>query len=244
MTNSLTLYGLTTQKGTATNVSPYAWKTAVCLGLLGIPYTWEGKTFEEIRTTLEEESGISGILVPAVNDEGTWVWDSLKIVRHFDKKGELFLDEGEARTIEEWADTKLRGVIAMLLIPWLYEAQDPASLEWFIKVKFGGDRAAVASMRDSLNEPAHVQHRLSAIREALEVIEERLKQSPFLSGVKPGYADAVVWGWYATSQAIKVPGFNDSGKLTWRSPDLPHVRTWVDAIQKASGIELALLPKE
>lgn len=32
MTNSVTLYGLATEKGAKTNVSPYAWKTAVDLG--------------------------------------------------------------------------------------------------------------------------------------------------------------------------------------------------------------------
>jgi hypothetical protein len=32
MTNSVTLYGLATHKGTQKNVSPYAYKTAVDLG--------------------------------------------------------------------------------------------------------------------------------------------------------------------------------------------------------------------
>ncbi|BEI85403.1 hypothetical protein CcaverHIS002_0508040 [Cutaneotrichosporon cavernicola] len=230
MTNSVTLYGLSTRKGSATNVSPYAWKTAIDLGLLGIPFTWDGKTFEEIRTSFEKETGIPGILVPAIKDGQDWIYDSFKIALHLDtKQGKKALfpeGEEEARKMDEWADTELRNALVPLLVPWA----------WFLKVKLGGNQAAIDAMCNAVQDKAHVETQANNLRSKLSVIEERLQNGPFLSGDKAGHADASVWGWYATSRAINIPGFDVD--LVWKHDSLPRVAAWVDAVQNAAGVEL------
>ncbi|CAK9780851.1 hypothetical protein CC85DRAFT_328561 [Cutaneotrichosporon oleaginosum] len=238
MTNSVTLYGLTTKQGTQTNVSPFAWKTAVDLGLLRIPYTWDGKTFEEIRTSFEAETGVKGILVPAIKTSDGWVYDSFKIAQHLDN-GTLFPDgEAAARKIDEWADSDLRAAIMPLLVPWLYQAQAPTSQAWFLKIKLGGDQAKIDMLCQAVLDAQYVDAQAANVRSKLQSIEEKLRDAPFLAGERAGHADASVWGWYASTRAISIQGLDIDD--IWRHESLPRVAAWVDAVQKAAGVTLAL----
>lgn len=44
-----------------------------------MPYTWVGRTFEEIRTTFETETGNPKVTVPALKIDDKWVSDSFVV---------------------------------------------------------------------------------------------------------------------------------------------------------------------
>ncbi len=84
----------------------------------------------------------------------------------------------------------------------------------------------------------YVDAQAANVRSKLQALEDKLQSQPFLSGQHAGHADASVWGWYATSQGIRLDGFDIDD--IWRHESLPRVAAWVDAVRKASGAELAL----
>lgn len=90
----------------------------------------------------------------------------------------------------------------------------------------------------AIHDSQYVDGQAANVRSKLQTLEERLQNSQFLDGETPGHADAVVWGWYATSRAIKIDGLDID--TIWRHESLPRVAGWVDAVQKAAGVELAL----
>lgn len=99
----VTLYGLSLHVGQNINVGPYAWKTAVDLGALGVPYRLEGRTFEEIRTTFEKDT-VPGITVPAIQDGERWVLDSFKLAQYVSVLCPLLTRQG-------WRLTAARGEV-------------------------------------------------------------------------------------------------------------------------------------
>lgn len=121
--DQVTLFGLGLRPGQNINVGPYAWKTAVDLGTLGVPYRLEGRTFEEIRTTFEKDT-VAGITVPAIQDGARWVFDSFKLAQYLEAKygGKRSLfPRGEefARFLNTWADKDLGNEIVPLFAPWV-----------------------------------------------------------------------------------------------------------------------------
>ncbi|CAK9780852.1 hypothetical protein CC85DRAFT_328560 [Cutaneotrichosporon oleaginosum] len=246
--DQVTLYGLGLRPGQNINVGPYAWKTAVDLGLLSIPYRLEGRTFAEIRTSWESET-VAGITVPAIQDGERWVFDSFRLAQYLEDKygGKRLFPRGQeiARFLNTWADRDLGGEIVPLFAPWLYKAQEPDSSAWFLKQKLGGDQDKIDALVLAVQDPAFIERQAAAVRAKLATLEAYLAANeaegagPFLAGETASHADAAVWGWYAASLAVRHPGV-DLGALIWKHESLPLVGAWVDAVQKAAGVELLL----
>lgn len=121
----------------------------------------------------------------------------------------------------------------------LYQAQTDESSEWFLKTKLGGNKAVIESLVESAKDPQWVDSQAAVVRGKLATLEKQLAanqeagRGPFLAGTTyPSHADAAVFGWYGASAAVQL---YDLVAKTWKHPDNPLVREWVEAVEAKSG---------
>lgn len=103
-----------------------------------MPYQIEGRTFEEVRTTFERQTGNPKITVPAIQDGERWIFESFVLAqfvspprtfchnahaqleeKYATSERTLFPSEAFARFINTWADKDLGSEIIPLFAPWV-----------------------------------------------------------------------------------------------------------------------------
>ncbi|KAL1411565.1 hypothetical protein Q8F55_002528 [Vanrija albida] len=250
------VYGLALEKGQNINVGPYAWKTEVDLGTLGVPYKLEGRIYDDIRGSFETETGNPKVTVPTLKTEDGYVTDSWAIAEWAEAKygtpeRSLFggNEEGKAfaRFLNIWADNDLGDQVKILFAPWLYQAQkaagDDASAAWFLKTKLGGSQEAINGLIKASQDPTWVDNQAQVVRDKLQTIEKQLAankeagKGKFLAGTDyPTHGDAAVFGWYAASAAVR--GYDLLEKI-WNHESLPLVSAWVKDVADVSGAKVA-----
>ncbi|BEJ12460.1 hypothetical protein CspHIS471_0209200 [Cutaneotrichosporon sp. HIS471] len=249
-TEPVPLYGLSLKPDENENVGPYTWKTVINLRTLGVPYNLEGRTFDEIRGSFETETGNLKVTVPTVKTADGWVTGSWEIAEWAEDtygtpERSLFAGgKAFARFFHTWADAELADTIKPLFAPWLYQAQDPASAAWFLKTKLGGNAEAIKGLIAASQTPAWVDSQTQAVRTALGTVERLLAANSeagvgrFLAGTDyPTHADAAVYSWYASSDAVR--GHTPSvTERTWFHESLPLVGRWVRDVEEASKTKL------
>ncbi|KAL1409431.1 hypothetical protein Q8F55_003414 [Vanrija albida] len=241
------LYGLTGKKGSTVNGGPHTLKTKVDLAILGVPYTDVPQTFPQIRGELAEASGNPKVTVPTLKAGDEYVTDSWVIAewleaKHGSAERSLFYGpEGKAyaKFLETWANNDLANEIRPFAGPNGFANSDPDVQVWLVANKQGGDDTAVKAAVARLDDPEFVEKQTAAARAKLQTLEKHLAalkaegKGPFVAGDKITHGDATIFGWYASSQ-----GRPAIGAKIWRSDELPLVGAWVDAVIKATGINL------
>lgn len=149
---------------------------------------------------------------------------------------------GEAlnRFINTWVDSALFGALVPLFAPWLYQAQNAESSEWFLKQKLGGDKSKIDALIQASKDDAWVEQTAAAARATLQTLEKHLAaqraagKGPFIAGTDyPTHADADVFGWYGASAAVRP---YDVVEKVWHHQDLPLVSEWAKNVIKVSGV--------
>lgn len=206
-------------------------------------------------------------MVPVIKDGERWIHDSFALAQHVSSPSPLAFSangkieekyatgertlfpgsEAFARFLSTWADKDLANEIIPFLAPWMYQAQNAESSAWFLKQKIGNNKAKMECMIEAVKDPKFVESQTAAIRGKLATMEQYLDENKragkgrFLAGTDyPSHADATVWGWYATTVAVR-PKELELESRTWKHESLPLVSAWVEAVKEGSGIKLEYL---
>jgi glutathione S-transferase len=198
MRSALTLYELA---GADSDVrfSPHCWKTRMALAHKGLDaerLPW--------RFTEKERIAFSGQgLVPVLIDEAVVVSDSWRIALHLEERfadrPSLFGVPGAiplARFVNTWADTTLLPAIARVIVLDVHDRVDAKDREYFRvsrEKRFGMPLEEVVADRS-----AH----LGALARALTPLRHVLKDSSFVAGAEPAYADYCVFGMFMWARCV------------------------------------------
>jgi glutathione S-transferase len=143
-----------------------------------------------------------------------------------------------AKFLETWANTDLANELRPFIKLNAFINSDPDVQAWLIEQRQGGDDSKLKAEIERLNHDAEwVEQQAAAARTKLQTLETHLAalasegKGPFVAGEKITHGDAVIFGWYASSQGRK-----EIGTKIWRHESLPRVGEWVDAVVKATGV--------
>ena len=206
------LFELVTDDGCS--ISPYAWRTKYALAAKGLAYESCGVGFVDIPTI---GPGRFRTLPILQNAEQHWVGDSWAIAEYLDEADPdpaLFSCEGEqalALFFEKWLAIEVISNLFRICVLDIHDRLREA------------DRAYFRQSREArLGQPLEAAHAereryLPALRQALQPMRLALRQSPFVGGQSPGYADfiaigAFIWAGTVASLDLLEP---DDPLLEW-----------------------------
>lgn len=129
--------------------------------------------------------------------------------------------------------------IRELFRPLFWTFQDDTSAEYFLRVKYGNDRALIEGQIARLGSKEEVAKLGARGRAKLRTLENYLVDAPaggpFFLGSKPTHADSIVFGWVLCSQ-VNAPVVNAE---LWENDELPRIKAWVGEMKKATGLDLS-----
>jgi glutathione S-transferase len=170
--------------------SPYCWRVKMSL-------RHKGLAWREIpwRFTDKETIAFSGSkTVPVLMDGERILSDSWTIAQYLDHRypqPSLLggpLGEAHALFIRLWSESTLHPLILRLILPDLYARLHPKDRDYFRssrEARFGRPLEEMAS------DPATG---LPAFRAALAPVRSVVKSQPYLGGMRPSFADYIVFG--------------------------------------------------
>lgn len=146
----------------------------------------------------------------------------------------LFFGDADAAHLDPWAMSNVALPMRPIFRPLFYLMQDPASQEYFVRVKYSGGEHELQKDIESLRDPAQVEKMAATARKSLQAFEEKLGANggPFVNGARAGHADSAVFGWYLSGQVNAA-----ANKKVWESDELPRVKKWVAEMKKATGLD-------
>lgn len=197
--------------------SPFCWRARLALAHKDLK--------PEIRAIGFGEGGevaFSGqTKVPVLVDGETVIHDSWTIACHLEDTypgaPSLFGGSGGralTRLFNHWVDASLHAAMAPILAPCLLTVvlpQDRAYYRRSREARFGMTMEQLA-----LRRPVH----LEALQPVLEPLRQRLAESPFLFGERPGYADYLAFAafqWARSVCAFDLLPADDAAMRNWRS---------------------------
>lgn len=198
---------------------PNAWKVAMILEELNVPYTFKLIEFPDMKKEAYESINPNG-RVPAIEDPNTGItlWESGAIIEYlvetYDKQHNISF----APASKEYYEAK----------QWLFyevSGQGPyfGQAVWF-------------TLYHSEKLPSAVDRYVNEIRRVSGVLDRALKDKEFLVGGKFSYTDAAFVTWYAV-----VPLFADRINL---ETDFPLLNAWLKRIKTRPAIAKILHDRE
>ncbi|MGZ8311929.1 MAG: beta-etherase [Allosphingosinicella sp.] len=182
--NRIILYDL--QLASGATISPFVWATKYALAHKGFDIDIVPGGF----TGIMQRTGGKTERLPAIVDDGEWVLDSWGIVEYLDKKypdRPALIGEPSVAVLTRFLDTWLWGTATG---PWMFcFCQDYRDLS------LPQDHEYVTRSRETMlgrkleDVQAGREDRLPAISAALEPLRKSLRESPWLGGSSPNYAD-------------------------------------------------------
>jgi len=171
--------------------SPYCWRVRMSLLHKGVEFTSIPWRFLEKETIAE--SGHKA--VPVINDDGTWVGDSWEIAKYLDEKypnkpALLNGAEGEAHALlvqELCASLVFPAAIPIAIYP-VSQLLDDENRAYFVKTR----EAALGAKLSDIN--ADPETGKANLEKALAPFNKMLKNTQFMGGDKPTYADYCLFG--------------------------------------------------
>ena len=205
------LFELVTDDGCS--ISPYVWRTKYALAAKGLPYESCGVGFVDIPTI---GSGHFRAL-PVLQDGAQWADDSWAIAAYLDEvypDVRLFGSKGEhalALFFEKWLAVEVIGNLFRICVLDIHDRLRKADQAYFRQTR-------EARLGQPL-EAAHANREryLPVLRQSLQPMRLAFRESPFLGGHSPSYADfvaagAFIWaGTVATLQLLE----RDDPLLEW-----------------------------
>ncbi len=169
--------------------SPFVWRIKLALHHKGLDYEGVPIRFLDKRP-IEGHSKT----VPVLNDNGTWVSDSLRIAFYLDETypdNPLFGSPtaiGQARILNSWSNRTVLGGIFPMIVADIHSHLDEKNGSYFreTREKFLGRTLEEAqAARDDL---------LPAWQASLEPLRSGLKDTPYLAGEAPAWPDYSLLG--------------------------------------------------
>ena len=182
------LFELVTEDGCS--ISPYVWRTKFVLAGKRLPYEAVGVGVADIPAVGSGEFRA----LPVLQDGERWVDDSWAIAAYLDElypAPPMFASQGEhalALFFEKWLAVEVIGKLFRICVLDIHNRLRQADQAYFRKtreLRLGQSLEATHAERE---------HFLPVLRESLEPMRLALRQSPFIGGHSPGYADFIAAG--------------------------------------------------
>lgn len=188
--------------------SPFCWRIRMALKHKGLECE-----YQPIRFTDKDKIAFSPEKqVPVMLDNNEIIGDSWKIACYLEKnygspKQSLYLNGG-TRFVNHWVDTLLHPIMLRCLIKDIYDHLDSVDRDYFRRT-----REIVLGETIENIEANHAQHEL-ALQRILFVVRDLLRHDNFIGGLKPSYADYIVFGTFQWARCISPRRFlNDSDPI-------------------------------
>jgi glutathione S-transferase len=204
------------QLSTGATISPFVWATKYALAHKGLEIDIVPGGF----TGILDRTGGKSERLPAIVDDGEWVLDSWLIAEHLDRK------YPDRPTLI--GDPSVR-VLAQFLETWLWQQAISPWMTCFLKsyrdLSLPQDHEYVTSSRERMfgrkleDIVVGREDRVPTVPPKLELLRTTLKQSPWLGGASPNYAD-----YRALSVFLFCASVADTPVLTDDDP----LRDWID----------------
>ena len=221
MTKAITFYDL--QVSTGATISPFVWATKFAVKHKGFDLDIIDGGF----TGIMERTGGKTERLPAIVDDGEWVLDSWGIVEYLDAKypdAPLLIPHESVAVMTRALDAWFWGAAVG---PWMrsYCAD-------YRDVCFEHDKEYITSSREVMlgakleDLQAGREDRLCAISAAIEPLRLALRDSPFLGGSSPNYADYRIIGsflWLASLAQVPALAADDP------------LRGWIERVRDLHG---------
>ena len=199
--NRITFYDL--QLSTGATISPFVWATRYALAHKGFELDVVPGGF----TGILERTGGRTERLPAIVDDGRWVLDSWGIVEYLDETypdRPALIPHPSVAVLTRFLDTWLW---ATATGPWMF-----CYCKDYRDLSLPQDHAYVTHSRENMlgrtleEVQAGREDRLPAISAALEPLRKALRESPWLGGPSPNYADYRILGTFLfTASVATVP---------------------------------------
>ena len=207
--NRITFYDLALSTGAT--ISPFVWATKFAVAHKGFEMDVVPGGFTGI---MERTGGMSERL-PAIVDDGKWVLDSWGIVEYLDATypdRPMLIPHESVATLTRFLDTWLWNTATG---PWMRcYCQDYRDLS------LPQDHEYITRSRENMlgktleEMQAGREDRLPAISAALEYLRKSLRETPFLGGKTPNYADYRAMGNFMfTASVAKTPPLAEDDPL-------------------------------
>jgi glutathione S-transferase len=212
--NKITLYDL--QLSTGTTISPFVWATKYALAHKGFEIDIVPGGF----TGIPERTGGKTERLPAIVDDGEWVLDSWLIAEYLDRKypdRPTLIGDPSVRPLTQMVESWLW---QQAISPWM-----TCFLKSYRDLSVPQDHDYVTSSRERMfgrkieDIVVGREDRIPTVPPKLELLRTTLKQSPWLGGESPNYAD-----YRALSVFLFCASVADTPVLTDDDP----LRDWID----------------
>lgn len=179
--------------------SPFCWRARLALAHKGLT-----PELRALKFTEGEQVAFSGqTRVPVLVDGETVVHDSWEIACYLEDNypaaPSLFDGAGGralCRLVNHWVDHSLQRALAPILAPYLLAVAQPDDRSYYRRTRearFGMTMEQLAARRPAL---------LEAFHPVLEPLRQRLAETTFLCGERPGYADYLVFGEFQLARSV------------------------------------------
>lgn len=202
------LFELVTQDGCA--ISPYAWRARFALASKKLHFQSCGIGFTEIAGVGEGRFRS----LPVLQDGGRWVGDSWAIATHLDEHypdgPPLFQSPAEyqmARFFEKWFLVEIVSTLFRIVVLDIHNRLKPEDRAYF--------RQSREQRLGQTLEAAHAarEEQLPLLEQKLQPMRLHLRESPFVGGSSPTYADYIAAGgfiWAGSVATLELLGPGDS----------------------------------
>jgi glutathione S-transferase len=174
----------------AVRTSPFCWRIRMALAHNGL-------ACEAVPWRLVEKDRIVGagsVTVPVIVDGGRVVADSWRIAEYLDRtypERPLFDSPQSlayARWIHYWTERVLHPLIVPLILQDVLDGLHPMDVEYFVRTR---EQAYGQPIRTLCDRSVDAYARFAA---ALSFVRRVLRESPFVAGDAPAYADYILFG--------------------------------------------------
>jgi glutathione S-transferase len=207
--NTITLFDLVLASGCT--ISPFVWRTKYALKHKGFDIELVPNGF----TGIKELTGGRSERLPVIVDDGQWVIDSWKIAEYLDAKypDRPMLFAGDSMK-----------VLTKFIDQWLWRTAIRVWIRCYIldyhDLSMPRDHAYVRESRERIlggrleELQAGREERLPLVPPALEPLRVLLKETPWLGGSQPNYADYCILAVFLWAASVaKVPPLHDDDRL-------------------------------
>jgi glutathione S-transferase len=207
--NTITLFDLVLASGCT--ISPFVWRTKYALKHKGFDIDLVPNGF----TGIKELTGGRSERLPVIVDDGEWVIDSWKIAEYLDAKYPdrpmLFTGDGMkvlTKFIDQWL---WRTAIRVWIRCYILDYHDLSMPRDHPYVRESRERILGGRLEEL---QAGREERLPLVPPALEPLRVLLKDTPWLGGNQPNYADYCILAVFLWAASVaKVPPLHDDDPL-------------------------------
>lgn len=209
---TLRLYELVLANGRS--ASPYVWRVRYALAHKGLAFDSVPLGFTEIQTFFAGRFKT----LPVIADDATMLAESWGIVEYLDQRypeKPLFAGPAEhaaIRLLDAWLSFEVLRRMLRIYVLDVHNAARPEDRSYFRQSREARFQMTLEAYTADRGE------RLGRLREALMPLRMQLRQSPFLGGAAPSYADYIALGafqWIGGVSSLPALASDDTVLREW-----------------------------